>query len=113
TEVKRGKKFDKETGKKWDAYKCLFYSTLSGTIEENWFKECEIKFVTSSKDSLLAKYKECDLSQLREDVIGKQAIMITVDRELGKISVYNDSDPTTKMYKEKHLLDFLPPLGTI
>src|SRR5690606_8498700 len=53
------------------------------------------------------------ITKLRNELIGQQAILTTVDLEMGKVKLYKDSDPDKIKFRESSLLDFLPPLGTI
>jgi len=112
TEVKHGLKYDKESGKQKDSFKCLFYSTSAGAFEENWFRLDEIKLIEKGK-SLFSDHENHDLTHLKKKLIGTKAILITVDMELGKKVVFPDTNPLKKNPRQKSLLDFLPPLGTI
>lgn len=112
TEVKHGLKYDKESGKQKDSFKCLFYSTSDGSFEENWFRVDEIKRIEKGS-SLFTLHEKHDLTHLKKELIGTKAILITVDMELGKKIVFPDTNPFKKNPREKSLLDFLPPLGTI
>lgn len=111
-EIQRSK-FDPKTGKRKVSYKCLFYSTKSGAFEDNWFKEHELKFIGEPDRKCYEDNKASDLLTLKENLIGKQVIMTTVDLELQKRNVYKDHNPELNRYRQKPLLDFLPPLGTV
>lgn len=112
-EIRKGNKFDKTTRKKSTSVKCIHYSTVLGRFEEHWFKENELKLIETYLGSLYDAHKDFDLTKLRNELIGQQAILTTVDIELGKVKLYKDSDPDKIKFRESSLLDFLPPLGTI
>src|SRR5690625_6414153 len=72
TEVKHGLKYDKESGKQKDSFKCLFYSTSAGAFEENWFRLDEIKLIEKGK-SLFSDHENHDLTHLKKKLIGTKA----------------------------------------
>ncbi|WP_437919683.1 hypothetical protein [Sphingobacterium sp. LRF_L2] len=114
-EKKYGTKYNMTSGEKEDndSYKCFYYSTLSGTIEENWFKKKELNVISEGEPSFFEKSKNISLEKLKTKFFGQMAILSTVDLELGKQKTWSDSDSEKEKLKVNNLLDFLPPLGTI
>ncbi|QNL48138.1 hypothetical protein H8S90_15140 [Olivibacter sp. SDN3] len=96
-----------------DSYKCLYYSTINGSFEYNWFKRREIRFIKEGDNKLLIEYKDKGAEEVKKNLLGKMAILTNVDLELEKKKLWSDSDGKLKKPKINNLLDFLPPLGTI
>jgi len=114
-EKKYGTKYNMTSGEQEDndSYKCFYYSTLSGTIEENWFKKKELNVISEGEPSFFEESKNISLEKLKAKFFGRMAILSTVDLELGKQKTWLDSDSEKEKSKVNNLLDFLPPLGTI
>lgn len=105
---KKAAKYDTETGElENNAFLTVYYNSKKGKHEENWFKETELEFI-SGPNTGGEDLTEKSLSTLKKEWVGKQAVMTSVDLELGKLQIYKDNE-----FKVKTLLDFLPPLGTI
>lgn len=118
SEVKKGGKYDKKTGERYHSYKCVFYSAESCKYEEYWFKDFELKKVVNLPEPHVPEHENLvknvkDLRSGRKTLIGKRAILKTVELELSKKQIFKDTDPTKNKYREKQCLDFLPPLCTI
>ena len=115
SEKKYGSKYNSVSGELEDndSYKCFFYSTLSGAIEENWFKRKELKFINQGDPSFFKINKDSNLEVLKRKFFGRMAIASTVDFELGKQRIWAESEDKTSKLKISNILDFLPPLGTI
>lgn len=96
-----------------DSYRCLYYSTINGSFEFNWFKRREIRLINEGDNKLLIEYKDKSIEELKKNLLGKMAILTNVDLELGKKKLWSDSDGETGKPKINNLLDFLPPLGSI
>ncbi len=113
-EKKSGKGYSADTGEKdCDLYNCIYYSTTNGAFEKNWFKGDQLKSLEDSDESFYKDNRNKSLSSLKKDLIGKLVTLRTVDLELQKKQVYQDSFGKVQKLKEKNLLDFLPPIGTI
>lgn len=113
-EKKKGADFNTDTGdKEKSSYKCLYFATVTGTFEENWFKREQIKVIEDTDNPLLNESKNKNLVSLKKELVGKLTTLRTVDLELQKKQVYQDSNGDYQKLKEKNLLDFLPPVGTI
>lgn len=113
-EKKKGASYSAETGEKEkNSYKCLFYATVAGTFEEHWFRWDQIKLIESIENAFFTERKDKNLSTLKKELVGKSATLTTVDFELQKKQVYSASSEGSQNLKERNLLDFLPPVGTI
>lgn len=105
---KKATKYNTETGElENNSILTVYYNSKKGKHEENWFKETELEFISDPKTGS-EDLSEKSLSALKNKWVGKQAIVTSVDLELGKLQIYKDSE-----LNGKTLLDFLPPLGTI
>lgn len=115
SEKRYGIKFNAVSGEKEnnDSYKCLYYSTISGSIEENWFKRRELKLINDGDSRFFIENKDKGLDQLKKELVGEVAILTTVDLELKKRKISSDSDGLKEKFRVNNFLDFLPPLGTI
>lgn len=114
-EKKFGAKYNNVTGddEDNDTYKCLYYSTSKGGLEENWFKRKEIKFINEGSSEFFTTHKDSLIEKLKRDYFGELAILCTVDLELKKKKIWSDTDGELTKLKINNLLDYLPPLGTI
>jgi hypothetical protein len=109
-----GKKHNENTGEKENnSYKCLHYSTINGSFELNWFKDRELKFVSNGNLSLLDTFKSKSLNSIKKELLGKMAILNSVDLELGKKKIWFDTEGIKEKKKKNSLLDYLPPLASI
>ncbi len=109
-----GSSYSATTGDKENSsYKCLYYSTLNGSFECNWFKSRELKLINAGDLNLLNKYKNNSLNEIKKELLGKTAILSNVDLELGKKKIWSDSEGEKQRTKKNNLLDYLPPLGSI
>jgi hypothetical protein len=109
-----GSSYSATTGEKENSsYKCLYYSTLNGSFECYWFKSRELKLINAGDLDLLNKYKNNFLNEIKKELLGKMAILSTVDLELGKKKIWSDSEGEKERTKKNNLLDYLPPLGSI
>lgn len=112
--VKRNVTFNSDTGEKdKTSYQCLYYASIGGTFAENWFRGDQIKNITIPNDDFYDKHKDMSLSTMKKELIGKLAALKTVDLELRKKQVFQVSSVGAPKLREKNLLDFLPPVGTI
>lgn len=114
-EKRYGAKYNSVTGKKEDndSYKCFYYSTLSGSLEEHWFKRKEIKLINTGDNRFFIGNKGIAVEKLKKDLLGEMAVLSSVDLELGKRKIWSDSEVDGAKMKVNNLLDYLPPLGTI
>lgn len=96
-----------------DSYKCLYYSTINGSFELNWFKKRELKLISNDDTSSAKDYKSFSLEDLKKKLLGKMVILKSVDLELGKKKIWSDDDEEKQKMKTNNLLDYLPPLGSI
>jgi hypothetical protein len=95
-----------------DSYKCLYYSTINGSFESNWFKRRELKLIDGNLAPSSKEHKNTTLEDLKKQFLGRMMILKSVDLELGKKKIWSDDDETQKM-KTNNLLDYLPPLGSV
>lgn len=114
-EKKYGAKYNSITGEEEDndSYKCFYYSTLSGNIEENWFRRKEIKLINKGDNSFFIKNKDTSVENLKKNFFAEMAVLSSIDLELDKQKIWCDSEGDSTKLKVNNLLDFLPPLGTI
>lgn len=114
-EKRYGAKYNPTTGDEEDndSYRCIYYSTLSGAVEENWFKRRELKFINIGENDFFIDNKSNGVEKMKKDFLGEQAILASVDLEMGKKKIWADSEGESAKLKVNNLLDFLPPLGTI
>lgn len=110
-----GAKFSSTDGEKEDndSYKCIYYSTINGCFEANWFKKREIKLISKEATKQLSEKKDAPLEDLKKYFLGKMGILLSVDLELEKKKVWSDDDEEGQKMKKNNLLDYLPPLGSI
>src|SRR5690606_36940286 len=93
-EKKYGAKYNSTTGEQEDndSYKCFYYSTLSGCLEEHWFKRKEIKLINTGDNSFFIENKDTSVEKLKKDFFGHMAVMSSVDLELCKQKIWSDSE---------------------
>lgn len=96
-----------------DSYKCLYYSTSSGSFETNWFKQREIKLINTGDVNLFKSLKGTNLDEIKQKLLGQMAILTNVDLELEKKKIWSDSEGDKTISKVNNLLDYLPPLGSV
>lgn len=96
-----------------DSYKCLYYSTSSGSFETNWFKQREIKLINTGDVNLFKSLKGRNLDEIKQKLLGQMAILTNVDLELEKKKIWSDSEGDKSISKVNNLLDYLPPLGSV
>lgn len=112
-EVKKGRKYDAETGEKEvHTYKCIYYSTKGGQFVECWFRKHELKLI-ATPDSTINDEKKETLAALKKKYLGTAVTLKSVDLELGKKNIWTNSTETKTNWKQNNLLDFLPPLATV
>lgn len=114
-EKRYGARYNSITGEEEDndSYKCFYYSTLSGCLEEHWFKRKEIKLINTGDNSFFIENKDTTIEKLKKDFFGHMAVMSSVDLELCKQKIWSDSEADVAKMKINNLLDYLPPVGTI
>lgn len=105
--VANGEKEDKSS------YKCLYYSTTSGSFELNWFKGRELKVIEAKVDDIVIPNDNGTLEPVKRELIGKMVILKNVDLELNKIKIWSDNSVEFSKMKTNNLLDFIPPLGSV
>lgn len=96
-----------------DSYKCLYYSTINGAFELNWFKLKEIKVIKEKDNLFFVSNKEKPVDQLKKELFGKMVILTNVDLELEKTKIWAETNGQVSKMKRNNLLDFIPPLGSI
>lgn len=99
--------------KETNSYRCIYYSSKKENYEEYWFTDKELKLIASPPDSNYEYEEEKSLKELRKYWIGKSVILTSVDLELGKQQLYQNGNEDSAFFKQKSLLDFLPPLSTV
>lgn len=113
-EKRYGRKFNEATGQiEPSSYKCIYYSIKKGNYEEYWFHSYELKMIGQPQESFLDKSEDESLKQLKKHLIGKSAILSSVDLELAKKVLYQQENENNTYFQQKPLLDFLPPVSTI
>lgn len=115
SEKKYGTKYNPLSGDEEDNdnYNCIYYSTLSGSLEEKWFKREELKIISTGDPSFFNNHKGKGIEKLKKTLFGHMAILSSVDIEIGKKKIWSESVDQSSKSKVNNLLDFLPPLGTI
>lgn len=110
-----GAKFSATTGASEDndSYRCLYFSTTSGSFEYNWFKKREIKLIFKAQSNFINETEENTVENLKKRFLGKMAILTSVDLEMGKKKIWSDSDAEISKFKMNNLLDYLPPFGSV
>lgn len=96
-----------------DSFRCMYYSTVTGGFELNWFKRREIKTIKTIDSSLVSEYKDKTIEFIKKSLLGKTAILISVDLELGKVKILHSQNGPNRRAQERNLLDYLPPVGSI
>lgn len=115
SEKRYGSKYNSLSGVEEDNdnYNCIFYSTLSGSLEEKWFKRKELKYISTGDPIFFNNHKGKSVEELKKEFFGRMAILSSVDIELGKKRIWSETIDQSSKSKVNNLLDFLPPLGTI
>lgn len=93
-------------------YKCLFYSTREGKFEKLWFKANELKHIETLPQQEYSA-NVFNFNNWKKEFVGKEVILRTVDLELGKQKIYQDTIGYKTKMNVNNLLDFLPPIATI
>lgn len=96
-----------------DSYKCLYYSTVNGSFELNWFKRREIKIVKGEDNDVVISNKDKTIEVLKKEFLGKMVTLTSVDLELEKTKIWSDNNSEFAKMKTNNLLDFLPPLASV
>lgn len=110
-EERKSRKFNETTGEKeGHAYKCIYFSNKKENYEEYWFKKRELKLIESVENNGTV---EKTLSVLKKEWIGRSVILKTVDLELRKKQLYQDGSENILGFKQRSMVDFLPPLSTV
>ncbi|MGY3055722.1 hypothetical protein ACVWYG_003943 [Pedobacter sp. UYEF25] len=113
-EKKYGNAYNSISGEKEnDSYKCLYYSTINGAFELNWFKTKEIKIIQQENNIFFRSNRNKTIEVLKRELFGKTVILTSVDLELEKTKIWSDNDGDLAKLKTSNLLDFLPPLGSV
>lgn len=96
-----------------DSYRCLYYSTIGGGFEMNWFRGSEIKKINDGDDKLHNETRGLSIEQLENMLIGKMLILSNVDFELGKKKMWSNNEEDNSKLRVNNLLDYLPPLCSV
>ena len=96
-----------------DSYRCIYYLSISGGFESQWFKRRELKKISGGSLDLFNSAKDKGIDKLKKDLLGKMAILTNVDLELDKKKIWSDNEGGISKEKVNNLLDYLPPLGSI
>ncbi|WET67961.1 hypothetical protein [Sphingobacterium sp.] len=108
-------KYNPITGDKEDndSYRCLYYLSISGGFELQWFKRRELKKISGGSLDLFNSAKDKGIDKLKKGLLGKMAILTNVDLELDKKKIWSDNEGGISKEKVNNLLDYLPPLASI
>lgn len=108
-------KYNPITGDKEDndSYRCLYYLSISGGFELQWFKRRELKKISGGNLDLFNNAKDKGIDKLKKELLGKMAILTNVDLELDKKKIWSDNEGGISKEKVNNLLDYLPPLASI
>lgn len=96
-----------------DSYRCLYYLSISGGFESQWFKRRELKKISGGSLDLFNSVKDKSIDKLKKELLGKMAILTNVDLELDKKKIWTDNEAGISKEKINNLLDYLPPIGSI
>lgn len=110
-----GFSYNAANGEKIDnsSYKCLHYSTISGSFELNWLKSREIKIIKEEDNNVVISNKDKTIEVLKKEFLGKMVTLTSVDLELEKTKIWSDNSSEFTKMKTNNLLDFLPPLASV
>ena len=108
-----GVSYNSSSGEREDntAYKCLYYSTINGSFELNWFKNRELKIIKDNDVVISSENKS--IESLKKEFLGRTVVLTTVDLELDKVKIWSENNGEFSNMKTNNLLDFLPPLASI
>ena len=108
-------KYNQITGDKEDndSYRCLYYLSINGSFESQWFKRRELKKISGGSLDLLNSAKDKGIDTLKKELLGNMAILTNVDLELDKKKIWSDNEGGILKEKVNNLLDYLPPLASI
>lgn len=108
-------KYNPITGDKEDndSYRCLYYLSIGGGFESQWFKRRELKKISGGSLDLFNSAKDKVIDKLKKELLGKMAILTNVDLELDKKKIWADNEGGISKEKVNNLLDYLPPLASI